>query len=52
MKSRTQKNEEAKSRALETKDLTPQQRLDKLDKVLGVGLGAKKERAKLQSKLS
>lgn len=30
---------------------SPQQQLDRLDKLLGVGVGAKKERARLQKAL-
>jgi len=52
MKSRTTKKEEAIERAVETKSLTPQQRIEKLDKQLGVGKGATRERAKLKSMIA
>lgn len=51
MKSRTQKRDESKVRNEKTASLTPQQRLEKLDQLLGKGVGAKKERSKLQSKI-
>ncbi len=51
MKNRTQKKEEALERANETKSLTPQERIFKLDKQLGVGKGATRERAKLKNML-
>lgn len=36
----------------EERDLrTPQQQLERLDKLLGVGIGAKKERARLQKSI-
>lgn len=47
MKSRSQKREEAVLRSETTKNLTPQERLSRLDKTFGKGLGAKRERNKL-----
>ena len=39
--------EEAEQRAAERESRTPQQQLQRLDKLLGEGVGAKKERARL-----
>jgi hypothetical protein len=50
-KNKERKREEAKVRQAHANILTPAQRLAHLDVVLGVGSGAKKERARLQSKL-
>ena len=47
MKSKKDKRKEAKARQEKYDKLTPQQRLDKLDRKLGKGVGAKKERARL-----
>ncbi len=43
------KREEAEERQAEHDKLTPQQKIDKLDRKFGKGIGAKKERAKLQA---
>lgn len=42
------KREEAKARQVEWDKLTPQEQLATLDKQLGKGTGAKKQRARLQ----
>lgn len=47
MKSKQQKREEAIARAEQSGKLTPEQKLEKLDRIFGKGLGAKKERLKL-----
>lgn len=47
MKSREQKKVEAKSRAERSSEMTPEQRIEKLDRLFGKGQGAKKERLKL-----
>ena len=47
MKNTAQKREEANARNFERSNRTPQQQLAKLDAQNGVGVGAKKERAKL-----
>jgi len=45
-----QRRQEAQARQQAYQQLTPQQRLAALDKALGPGLGAKKERARLTGK--
>ena len=50
-KEKDRKREEAKVRQAEHDKLTPQQKIDKLDKRFGKGLGAKKERVKLSKLL-
>lgn len=44
---RAELKEEADQRAAERETRTPQQQLQRLDKLLGEGVGAKKERARL-----
>lgn len=44
---RAELKEEADQRAAEREARTPQQQLQRLDKLLGEGVGAKKERARL-----
>jgi len=46
------KRKEAELRQLRYEGLTPQQKLAKLDRLLGEGIGAKKQRAKLLAQLS
>ena len=46
-----QKREEAQIRQEEYSKLTPKQKLDRLDARLGPGVGAKKERARLEALL-
>lgn len=43
---------DAKARRKAAGNLTPQQKLERLDRTLGVGVGAKKERAKLAAKIA
>lgn len=43
---------DAAERAAAAGELTPQQKLERLDRNLGVGVGAKKERARLAAKLT
>lgn len=47
MNKKSIRRDEANKRAEQRSQLTPQQQLDVLDKRLGVGVGAKKEREKL-----
>ena len=49
MKSKEDKKEEAIERQAAYKELTPDQKIAKLDAKLGKGVGAKKERAKLSN---
>lgn len=49
MKSREVKRKEAEQRKQYTATLSPQVRLENLDKVLGKNIGARKERTRLQS---
>lgn len=50
MKPKTQKQEEAQVRQESRNKRSVTQQIDKLDKLLGNGVGAKKERAKLNGK--
>jgi len=52
MKKKEQKREEAKTRQEKANALTPVQRIEKLDKQFGKNVGAKKERIKLEQKIS
>ncbi len=45
------RREEAEARQVEYDKKTPQQKIDALDALFGVGLGAAKERARLANKL-
>jgi hypothetical protein len=45
------RRQSALTRQLASDALTPEQKLQNLDAAFGVGLGAKKERAKLQAKI-
>lgn len=47
-----QRREDAAERQKFSDDMTPQQRIERLDTMFGVGAGAKKERAKLQAKIA
>ena len=47
MKNREEKKQEAENRQKTYDELTLAQKTEKLDRKLGVGVGAKKERAKL-----
>lgn len=51
MKTQEVRRKEAKERIEAVKDLTPTQRLARLDERLGPGVGAKKERARLAEKM-
>lgn len=48
---REQRQREAKLRQEASDKLTPQERITRLDNLFGVGLGATKERAKLQARI-
>lgn len=47
----TMRSEEAEVRQAERAKRTPKQQLDLLDRKLGTGIGAKKERAKLKKQI-
>lgn len=51
-KTAEQRRKESLARCEQTGHLTPRERLERLDAKLGVGVGAKKERARLQSLLA
>ena len=51
MKSKQQRKEEAAERQALRDSLTPQQQMKRLDALLGVGVGAVKERAKLNKEI-
>ena len=48
---RQRRREEAEVRNAKWAALTPQQQLDKLDQVFGIGLGAAKQRAKIAKRI-
>lgn len=50
-RNRTARQAEAKERNAARAALTDQQQLDRLNKILGVGVGAKKERARLAKRI-
>ena len=50
-KTKSDKRDEAETRQEEYDKLTIQQKIDKLDKKLGKGIGAKRQRTKLEKKL-
>ena len=50
-RNRSARQAEAKERAAARAALTDQQQLDRLDKILGAGIGAKKERARLAKRI-
>lgn len=50
-RNRSARQAEAKERDAARAALTDQQQLDRLDTILGVGLGAKKERARLAKRI-
>lgn len=52
MNTKENKRVEAKARQEACDKLSPQQRLEKLDEMLGVGKGATKERLKLHAKIN
>jgi hypothetical protein len=47
-----EKKESAKARQLEADERTPEQQLQRLDRMFGAGLGAKKERAKIAKRMA
>lgn len=51
-RNRSIRQAEAKERNEARAALTDQQQLDRLDKILGAGVGAKKERARLAKRIS
>jgi len=50
-RNRSARQAEAKERDAARAELTDQQQLDRLDTILGVGIGAKKERARLAKRI-
>jgi hypothetical protein len=50
-RNRATRREEAKERNAARAALTDQQQLDRLNKILGVGVGAKKERERLAKRI-
>lgn len=50
-RNRTLRQQEAKERAAARAELTDQQQLERLDKLLGVGVGAKRERERLARRI-
>ena len=50
-RNRSSRQAEAKERDAARAALTDQQQLDRLDKILGAGVGAKKERARLAKRI-
>ena len=51
LEDRDRRREAAEGRAFERENRTAQQQLDKLDALLGEGVGAVKERARLEKQL-
>lgn len=51
MDRKTDRQNEAKERQAIYDKLTPKQKLAKLDKMFGQGVGAKKERAKIEARM-
>lgn len=49
---RSKRQSEAEARNAVVAALIPKERLEKLDRILGPGVGAKRERARLQKKLA